>query len=248
MGHLQDDTRRGHESSSKAHTSTARTLFTPGAELGGMSAVRSGTSQAPAQPRWGRHTAPVSPCRDWSSVYDMPQAEQAQQAAAVIDRLHAGLERAAAAAAGSGNSDLRSPANPEVLRANAVVDRLQAGVQRHVALLRSAQAARAAGPIGAEGAELGPAAAGLIEAHLLPLQAAQEGGSEQPPQEEVGSEAPRVPLQSSASEAAAHRGMSPQDTELKEKLGSGASLSVLASGRSEGVEHPVPTAGALCCA
>ncbi|CAL8463387.1 g2921 [Coccomyxa elongata] len=241
---IEDGTTRGHESSSKAHTSTARTLFAPGAELGGMSADRLGTSQAPAQPGWGRHTAPVSPCRDWSSVYDMPQAEQTQQAAAVVDRLHADLQRAAAAAAGSGDGVLSSPANPEVLRANAMVDRLQAGVQRHVAQLRSAQAARAAG---LEPAEPGPAAAALIEAHSLPLQAAQEGGSEQPPQEEVGSEAPRVSLQSSASatagEAAAHRGVSQQDTELKEKLGSGASLSVLASGRSEGAEHPMQTAG-----
>ncbi|BDA48747.1 hypothetical protein COCOBI_12-4290 [Coccomyxa sp. Obi] len=249
---FEDGMRRGHESSSKAHTSTARTLFAPDTELSGLPAGYSGVTKAQAQPRWGRHTAPVSPCRDWSSVYDMPEAEQAQQAAAVVDRLHARIERAAAAASGArfGDSDPRSPANPEVLRANAVVDRLQAGVQRQVAQLRSAQTARAAAGSGPQPAELGPPAAAPIEARSLPLQAAQEGGSVQRLQEahgEIVSEVPRVPLQDSvsapAAEAAAHRGVLQQDAELDKKLGSGASLSVLASGRSEGAEHPVPTAG-----
>ena len=85
----------------------------------------------------------------------------------------------------------------------------------------------------------------------MPLQAAQDGGSARPQQEargEVASEACRLSLQGLVSapgaEAAAHRGVSQQIAQLDKKLGSGGSLSVLASGRSEGAEHPMPPAGA----
>ncbi|KAK9917319.1 hypothetical protein WJX75_003115 [Coccomyxa subellipsoidea] len=160
--HSKDGAVQGQMISSNLRGSVSRALFAPAAEPGTSAdtTVLFCTAQRPLQPAHGRHTAPASPCREWA-LGDTPQAAQVREAAAVVDRLHEGVARAAAACSNAALDGAASPASQEVLRAAAVVDRLQAGVQRQAAALRCAEAARlaaAAGPGAAGAAARDPAA------------------------------------------------------------------------------------------
>ncbi|EIE27457.1 hypothetical protein COCSUDRAFT_55463 [Coccomyxa subellipsoidea C-169] len=252
----KDGAGHGQTSSIDLRNSVTRALFAPPAEPGSSPEApalwHQDAAQRPAQPAFGRHTAPVSPCREWA-LDDTPQAgAQVREAAAVVDRLHEGVARAAAAvnAAGDGAA---SPAGREVLRAAAVVDRLQAGVQRQAAALRCAQAARAAtaaagpGP-GAEAMQ--DAAAQPDSAHLPRQQNLQADGVAQLPRQQLlhsgeAAAGAQELVHSWQSAAMAGDAARMQEGEVDAKLGKRmASLSILASGCSETAEAPAAPADA----
>jgi hypothetical protein len=240
--------------SSNLRGSVSRALFAPAAEPGTSAdtTVLFCAAQRPLQPAHGRHTAPASPCREWA-LGDAPQAAQVREAAAVVDRLHEGVARAAAACSNAALDGAASPASQEVLRAAAVVDWLQAGVQRQAAALRCAEAARlaaAAGP-GAAGAAARDPAAWPDESRLPRCQAqavvdTPAAGEELLRPRDGASDAQRRGHSSPGVAGAGDAAHSRREEESDAKLGKrGASLCILASGCSETAELLVspPTAG-----